>query len=325
MIDRAPGKNLVLRSIAVVAGLMASSWASAQTADDNLPLRFGSPDLYNDVDNLGRVDQPDELEQASSSPGELSADDLSKELSNPNSPLASLTFKQVYTRFDGSLPGADDQSSNLTLFQPTFPFPLDDSGTTNLFIRPAIAYVWEQPAFDPGTGAFDSLSGWSDLGFDVAVGRSWDSGWVAVGGVQGTIPLYSDVSARQWRLGPELLAGYIGQRAFVVGFPSHQWNIAGDDYEFSTSQLELFAGVYLPNAWTVYTDSVFEYDWVTKQATLPLNLTVRKVLKVGNMPISVSLGVDHFFEANDRFGPHTRITLNVTPVVKNFILSAFQR
>lgn len=289
-----------------------------------MPLRFG-PDPYNQVDNPGLVDQPDELQQASESPGGFSTDELSKELSNPNSPLASLTFKQVYTTYGGSLPGADDQTSNLTLFQPTFPFPLDGSGTTNLFVRPALAYVWEQPSFNPGTGEWDSLNGWSDLGFDVAVGRSFDSGWVVVGGLQGTVPLYSDVSGRQWRLGPELLAGFIGDKGFLVGFPSHQWNVGGDDYDFSTSQFELFAGIYLPNAWTVYSDSVFEYDWVSEQATLPANLTVRKVTKIGTMPISVSLSVDHFFEANDQFGPDTRFTLNLTPVVDNFILNAIRR
>ena len=57
----------------------------------------------NEVDNPNQIDRPDELAQASDGPDSLSANDLSKELSNPNSPLASLSFKQTYTAFDGSL------------------------------------------------------------------------------------------------------------------------------------------------------------------------------------------------------------------------------
>lgn len=317
-------KEAIAFSLALACSAFWLSGIALAQEDGQLPLRFGDPELYNDVDNPGLIDTPGELAEASDDPGAISADDLSRELSNPNSPLASLTFKQIYTTFDGSLPGASDQTANLTLFQPTFPFPLDDTGTTNLFIRPALAYVWEQPSFDAETGEFESLSGFADLGFDVAVGRSWDSGWVAVGGVQGTIPLYSDVSGEQWRLGPEFLGGYIGQKGFLIAFPSHQWNVAGEDYEFSTTQLEVFAGVYLPNAWTVFSDTVMEYDWVSEQATVPLNLTVRKVFKVGNTPLSVSFGADYFFEADDQIGPDTRFTLNLTPVVDNFVLGWFQ-
>lgn len=53
-------------------------------------------------------------------------------------------------------------------------------------------------------------------------------------------------------------------------FPAHQWDISGGDGSYSTSQLELFYGRYLPNAWTVYTDSKWLYDWENDQATIPV-------------------------------------------------------
>ena len=131
---------------------------------------------------------PDDLSPAPS----LDPDALSRQLSNPNSPLSTLVFKHTYTQFEGTLPGASDQSSNVTLFQPIFPFPIGDG--TNLFFRPAIAYVWDQPVFNANSGDWDSVSGWADVGYDIALGKTFDGGWVAVGGVQGTIPTYSDVS-----------------------------------------------------------------------------------------------------------------------------------
>ena len=210
---------------------------------DHLPILYD----INEIDNPNQIDRPDELAGAQDSPHNLSADELSRELSNPNSPLASLTFKQVYTSYKGDLPGAGDQSSNMTLFQPVFPFPLTDDGTINLFVRPAIPYFWEQPVFDASQNRFRSVSGFGDIGFDVALGRSYDSGLVMVGGVQGTLPTGADrLSGDQYRLGPEFLVAKLGEKGYWAVFPAHQWDVSGGDTGYSTSQLELFAGLYLP-------------------------------------------------------------------------------
>jgi hypothetical protein len=281
--------------------------------------------ILEQIADEGRTDGPDGRDQASAGPNEKSADELARELSNPNSPLASLVFKQTYTRFDGNLPGAGDQSSNVTLFQPVFPFPLGDSGTTNLFIRPALAYVWQQPVYDPASSTFSNKSGWADVGFDVAVGRSFDAGLVVVGGVQGTIPTNTDVSGGQWRLGPEFVVAKIGKKGYWAVFPSHQWDVGGDNYDYSTSGLELFAGVYLPNAWTIFTDSKWSYDWENDQATLPINLSVSKVTKLGNLPVKFQAGIDYYAKSNDAFGQDWAINFSVSPVVPNFIYNAISR
>lgn len=248
-----------------------------------------------------------------------SSDDLAKELSNPNTPLSSLVFKQTYTTFDGTLPGAGDQSSVSTLFQPVFPFPLQEGGTTNLFVRPAIAYVTRQPVFNTVTGQFENKSGWADIGFDVAIGKTYESGLVTIAGIQGTIPTNSDVSGGQWRLGPEALVARIYKKGYWAIFPSHQWDVGGRNYDYSTTQLEIFGGFYLPNAWTIYTDSKLSYDWVNDQATIPINLSVSKVTKIGNLPVKFSAGVDYYAKSNDAFGQDWSINFSISPVVKNFI------
>ena len=53
-----------------------------------------------------------------------SADEVAAQLANPNTPLASLTFKLQFRTFQGDLPKADDQESTKLLFQPSIPFPL---------------------------------------------------------------------------------------------------------------------------------------------------------------------------------------------------------
>ena len=72
-----------------------------------------------------------------------SADEIAKELANPNTPLASLTFKLQHRSFTGDLPDADDQDGTTLLFQPTFPFNLDNGD--KVIFRPAIPYQFDQP------------------------------------------------------------------------------------------------------------------------------------------------------------------------------------
>ena len=51
------------------------------------------------------------------------ADEIARELANPNTPLASLNFKNQFRFFDGDLPDASDQWSYTLLFQPTYAHP----------------------------------------------------------------------------------------------------------------------------------------------------------------------------------------------------------
>jgi hypothetical protein len=84
------------------------------------------------------------------------------------------------------------------------------------------------------------------------------------------------------------------------------------------------SGRTLPNAWTVYSDSKWTYDWENDQATIPLNLTIKKVTTLGKLPLQISLGIDYFVESDDRFGQDWAVTLNLAPVVPNFIYNAFR-
>jgi len=110
----------------------------------------------------------------------------------------------------------------------------------------------------------------------------------------------------------------------LAAFPAHQWDISGDGPSYSTTTLELFALKFLPGGWTVGIQPVLGYDWEDDQATIPLNLTVRKVVKLGNMPMQLSAGFDYYVEQSDDFGPDFGFKFSITPVVPNFIYGWFQ-
>ncbi|MDJ0780032.1 MAG: hypothetical protein QNJ85_19350 [Gammaproteobacteria bacterium] len=79
---------------------------------------------------------------------EQSIDEIAKELANPNTSVASLTFKLQYRTFEGDLGDADDQDSTTLLFQPSLPFKRDDG--SKIIWRPAVPLIVDQPLFEGG-------------------------------------------------------------------------------------------------------------------------------------------------------------------------------
>jgi hypothetical protein len=263
-----------------------------------------------------------------------SADEIAKELANPNNSLASLTFKNQFRWYEGDLPGANDQNNYTMLFQPVFPFPMDPTpsgGKPNIFVRPAIPLLVNQPVptvNGDGTLDWDSPTAMGDWGFDFAYGVTEADGFLWAGGIVGTLPVAtsSRVSGNQWRLGPELLLAKMHKWGLYGVFPSHQWDIASDGKEgqiqsYSTSQVQLFLKFLLGNGWTIGTLPISNYNWKTNDWTIPLNLDISKTIAMGKTPVKLELEINYYVAQPDAFGPQWMIGFNFTPVVNNFINS----
>lgn len=319
LIDMIPRLTISSKCLGLAfAGLLLStsiSDAQEASSDDRVASAF------NAVDNPHQIDTVAELDEATEDPDGLSTDELAQQLNNPNSPLSSLTLQNTTTFYSGSLPDADNQVGNTFVFQPVFPFPLTADGTRNFYVRPGFTFATNQPV--PNATGFTQEISLGDVGFDIAVGQSFDSGFIVVGGVQGTIPTFTTLSGEQLRLGPEALVAYMNKEGVVAAFPQHQWNVAGNGPDYSTSTLELFALKFLGNGWTAGTNPKISYDWEAEQWTVPVNATVRKVVKLGNTPVQLAASFDYYVEKNDTFGPDFGITFKITPTVPNFIYNAF--
>jgi hypothetical protein len=261
---------------------------------------------------------------------EKSADEVARELANPNSPLASLTFKNQFRWYDGSLPGADDQHNYTLLFQPVFPFDLgktDSGGSATLFVRPAFPLLVDQPVFDPATMRFDGSTGLGDIGFDIGYGVTEPNGILWALGMVGTLPTATDddLGGEQLRLGPEVLLAKLEDWGLYGIFPSHQWNIAGDGTQYSVSQVQLFLSFLPGNGWKVGTTPIINYNWVSDEWTVPLNLSVSKTVKWGNTPVNLGAEINYYIEKPNAFGPEWMVSFNITPVVPNVLADLFQR
>lgn len=251
-----------------------------------------------------------------------SADEIAKELANPNTPLATLNLKYQYRTFDGDLPNASEQSSHTMLFQPSFPFKLDN-GDMVLF-RPAVPILFDQPVMTQGGWQGETALG--DISFDLAYGKTSKSGLITAYGVVASLPTASDdaVGSNKFSAGPEFLIAKMGKNYILGAYPNHMWDIAGSgNADISTTSSQFFA-TWLPGGgWSLGTTPIMSYDHINSQATVPVNFTVGKTMIFNNRPWKFSFEANYYIEKADPFGPDWMIGFSVGPVVKNVLADLF--
>jgi hypothetical protein len=251
---------------------------------------------------------------------EQSADEVARELANPNTALASLNFKNQFRWFEGDLPNADDQSSYTLLFQPAFPFPLENGDM--IIWRPALPLLVDQPIFEPGELDFDGETGLGDIGFDLVYAHTTANGILMAAGIFSTLPTAtsSDLGSGQWSIGPEILIGKLDKKYVLGIFPNHQWDVTGwRDKSVNLTTTQVFA-TYLPGGgWNIGSAPIITYDWESEQWTVPVNLTVGNSIILGGRPWKFAVEINYYVEKADAIGPEWMIGLNVTPVVNNLL------
>jgi hypothetical protein len=249
-------------------------------------------------------------------PVQLSAEEAARQLANPNTPLATLTLKSQWTSWEGSLPGADGRDSQTFLFQPSFPFPINE--TDLIFLRPAFPYLVDQPVVD-ASGSVRAASGFGDMGMDLAYGRTTKSGLIMAGGLVAGIPIGAErLSSDTWTLGPEFFIGRITKKTVVGIYPNHQWDVSGPR-QVSLTTIQPIA-TYLPGGgWAIGSAGSMTYNWETEQWTIPIQVQVSKTVILGKLPLKLALEGNYYVEKADALGPGWMIGFNIAPVVPNVV------
>ncbi len=254
--------------------------------------------------------------------GAASAAEIAAELSNPNTVMGTLNTQFDYLLYDGSLPGADDQSAVRMTFQPSLPYPL--KGGKNLFVRPAIPILIDQPL--PGAdGSFESKGvELGDIGFDAAFGFTFPKkrgANILIAGVAGAFPTATDdaLGLDQWLLGPELGFGVVRQWGVVGIVFSHQWDIAGED-SFNTSVTggQYFYTFNLKDGWQIIGAPQWSYNHEAGSGdawTVPVGVGISKTSILGGRPWKMSFQYWNFIEAPEAFATEHQLRFTVGPVV----------
>jgi hypothetical protein len=262
---------------------------------------------------------------AAGSASQPSAEEIAAKLANPNSPMATLTFRLQYRQFAGDLPGASSQDGSTIAFQPSFPFTLDNGDV--FFFRPNIPIQLSSPIPTGVPGEFADESGLGDIGFDLAYGRTTKSGMIYAGGVAALLPTASEdaLGADRYALGPEFLVGKLSKKYVLGIFPSHVWDVGGSgDADINLTTITAFA-TYLPGGgWNVGSSPIMTYDHTADQWNIPLNVSVGKTVIWNERPWKLSVEFNYFVEKSDSFGQEWFIGFNIAPVVENVMAKWFQ-
>ena len=220
------------------------------------------------------------------------AAELAKKLSNP---VAALISVPIQNNFDFGAGPAGDGFQYRVNVQPVVPFTLNEDW--NVISRTIVPYVYQENVL--GTS---SQSGLSDtvqsLFFSPKAPTA--SGWIWGAGPVFLLPTATDdlLGGEKWGAGPTavLLKQDGGWTYGALG--NHLWSFAGNDNraEVNATFLQPFVSYATKTYTTFGLNTESTYDWDRSQWTVPLNVTVSQLLKIGKQPVQFTLGVKYYAE-----------------------------
>jgi len=232
--------------------------------------------------------------------------ELAKKLQNP---IASLISVPIQNNFDfGAGPKGDGFQYKVNI-QPVIPFSI--SKDWNLITRTIIPVVYQQNYI--GT---TSQSGLSDIlqSFFFSPKALWH-GWTWGAGPVLQYPTATDdlLGQEKWCMGPT--AVFLKQEhGWTYGMLFNQvTSFAGNDDRQDVNRLFLqpFAAYTLKTHTTFSLNTESSYDWKNEQWTVPLNLAVKQVVKIGGAPVQFEFGGRYYAEGPSG-GPEWGLRATVT-------------
>ncbi len=250
--------------------------------------------------------------------GAPSASEVAAALSNPNTSMGTMNTLFDFVAYDGDLQDAGSQRAFRATFQPSLPYPV--SPATNLFVRPLVPVIFSQDV--PTADGFESKGvDLGDIGFDVFLAKSFAGGFVAGGGVVGTLPTATDdaLGLDQWLLGPEVLVAKVSKWGVLGLLVTHQWDVAGGHGDgTSISGGQYFYSINLKGGWQINGAPVYSYNHNASSGnawTFPIALGVAKTKIIGGRPWKFNLQYWQYVVSPDTFGPNYQIRIGISPVV----------
>ena len=224
-------------------------------------------------------------EVAGTEAGGDQAAELAKQLQNPVASLISVPFQN---NFEFNL-GPNDDGFKYTLnFQPVIPVSLGKD--FNLIVRTIVPFIYQD----------DVIPGTSQAGLGDTTQSFFFSPKKPVGGLIlgfGPVLLYPTgtndfLGSEKWGAGPTgLVLKQTGGWTYGLLF-NQIWSYAGDDHRdyVSSTFLQPFISYTTKTKTTFGLNTESTYDWHNSQWTVPINVSISQLVKVGKMPVQFALG-----------------------------------
>ncbi len=217
---------------------------------------------------------------------------LAMQLSNPIAALISVPFQY---NWDTGIGTADADRYWLNI-QPVIPVSL--SPDWNLISRTIVPLI---DAEAPVAGGRDH-SGVGDIVQSVffSPNKPTADGWIWGVGPVLLLPTASNdaLGSEKWGIGPTAVAlkQVNGWTAGVLA--NHIWSFAGEDQrtDVNATFLQPFL-TYTTQSLTTFTlNTESTYDWEGEQWTVPINMGVNQLVRIGGQPVSFALGYRTYVE-----------------------------
>lgn len=223
------------------------------------------------------------------------AADLAQKLANPVANLISVPFQYNYDQNIG--PGQG--SRNLLNIQPVIPISLNDGW--NLITRTILPLIDLQDAGFYG----DSASGVGDILASqfLSPKAPTASGWIWGAGLAESLPTASNdqLGSGKWGLGPTFVVlKQVGPVTY--GMLANQiWSVAGNSNRGAVSSafLQPFFAYVTKTKTTFSVNTESSYDWKQSSWSVPLNVSVAQLLKLGPQVLQISVGARYWMTSPD--------------------------
>jgi hypothetical protein len=222
--------------------------------------------------------------------------ELAKKALNPVAAMYSLP---VQYNWDQKMGPTGEGMHSVTNIQPVLPFTLNDDW--NLISR-TILPVIDQHGLAPNGAADKSGVGDITQSFFFSPKQPTESGWILGAGPAILIPTGSDelLGSEQWGLGPTAVA-LKQENGWTHGIlANHIWGLDGSPPDDKDKVNQTFLQPFLSyttstlTTWGVNTEST--YNWHSREWSVPVNLTVTQLLKIGGQPLTVQAGPRYWID-----------------------------
>lgn len=255
---------------------------------------------------------PDGSIQASLAPSHDSGDmaEIAKKLNDPTASLISLPFQN---NFDfGAGPDGDGFQYKLNI-QPVIPIELNDDW--KIIWRTILPFITQKDII----GTTDQ-TGLGDLNTTIWLApQKKHEGQPTIGfGPVIQLPTATDdlLGTEKWAIGPSFIFVHQSHGWTAGILANHLWSVAGEDdrQDLSVTFLQPFLSYTTPKHTTVGLNLESGYDWENEQWTVPINVFITQLVKIGKVPVSFQLGGRYYAEAPDQ-GPEWGFRFSATVVL----------
>lgn len=235
------------------------------------------------------------------------AAELAKKLSNPISSLISLPMQ---SNFDfGAGPTGDGFQYKLNV-QPVIPIELNQDW--NVISRTIIPFVYQEDVIGTTdqTGLSDTVQSLFFSPKEPTAG-----GWIWGAGPVFLLPTATDdfLGGEKWGAGPTAVVLKQSNGWTYGALANHIWSFAGEDsrQDVSLTYLQPFLSFTTKKQTTFLVNAESTYDWENTQWTVPVNVAVSQLVKIGGAPVQFQVGGRYYAEKADN-GPEWGLRFAVT-------------